>query len=260
MLKFSKTLDAIALEAKIVIENIPVAAESLALQWKRKLRGTRYRTLDEVIWYAKEKTGSKKVNLVGHSLGGLIALTYTIGHPEQVGQCITLSTPFQGTYAAYIGALFTFLCINPKPAFQMIPESNFLKSLQEQFQKHFLAFQKNKLTFKNIYSEHDELLSKRSASLKALAQCNPGFIQESKLSGYGHGAVMYSEEAYQTITETFRENPYPLIFIHGFALNRSFYNKKLERLRREYPEFTKGGEKRRIFHFTYDYTKALQLR
>jgi triacylglycerol esterase/lipase EstA (alpha/beta hydrolase family) len=52
-----------------------------------------------------ECTGSDKVHLVGHSLGGLIARTYVqqYGGEDTVDTCVTLGTPHAGTYAAFIG-------------------------------------------------------------------------------------------------------------------------------------------------------------
>ncbi len=59
------------------------------------------RHVDEVL----ECTGATKVHLVGHSLGGLISRLYIqqYGGDELVHTCVTLGTPHNGTYTAYVG-------------------------------------------------------------------------------------------------------------------------------------------------------------
>jgi triacylglycerol lipase len=46
-----------------------------------------------------------QVHLVGHSLGGMVARYYVqkLGGDKHVHTCISLGTPHQGTYAAYVG-------------------------------------------------------------------------------------------------------------------------------------------------------------
>nr|BAL58215.1 hypothetical conserved protein [uncultured prokaryote] len=68
-----------------------------------------------------EKTG-KKVDLVGHSLGGLVSRAIAQKFPQYVNRVITLGTPHKGTYTAFLG-FFT------KSARQMIPGSSYLKKL-----------------------------------------------------------------------------------------------------------------------------------
>lgn len=68
-----------------------------------------------------EKSG-KKVDLVGHSLGGLVSRSLAQKRPEFVNRVIALGTPHKGTYTAFLG-FFT------KSARQMIPGSKYLKEL-----------------------------------------------------------------------------------------------------------------------------------
>ncbi len=55
----------------------------------------RYR-LGETIAAARAKTG-RKVHLIGHSLGGIIARSYAAQRPQDVASVITLAAPFRGT-------------------------------------------------------------------------------------------------------------------------------------------------------------------
>ncbi|GDY29258.1 lipase [Gandjariella thermophila] len=51
-----------------------------------------------------EQTGSERVHIVGHSLGGLVARYYVqrLGGDARVRTLVTLGTPHQGTLAAYL--------------------------------------------------------------------------------------------------------------------------------------------------------------
>jgi hypothetical protein len=75
--------------------------------------------------WVRERTGSDKVHLIGHSLGGLIARYYVqeLGGENSVHTCVTLGTPHQGTYAAWIG--------RGKAARQLRPGSPLLRRLDE---------------------------------------------------------------------------------------------------------------------------------
>jgi len=52
--------------------------------------------LNETIKRALDKTG-RKIHLIGHSLGGVIARSVASQHPDQVASVITLAAPFRGT-------------------------------------------------------------------------------------------------------------------------------------------------------------------
>lgn len=70
------------------------------------------------------RTGQDRVDLVGHSLGGLIARCYVQLHggDERVRTLVTLGTPHSGTYAA--------AALPPHPlARQMVPHSALLEEL-----------------------------------------------------------------------------------------------------------------------------------
>ncbi len=59
----------------------------------------RYR-LGETIAAARARTG-RKVHLIGHSLGGIIARSYAAQRPQDVASVITLAAPFRGTVLHY---------------------------------------------------------------------------------------------------------------------------------------------------------------
>lgn len=67
---------------------IGLNAECPNLLIQRRLHGTLKRALDET---------SKKVHLIGHSLGGIIARSLAGQYPTRVASVITLGAPFRGT-------------------------------------------------------------------------------------------------------------------------------------------------------------------
>lgn len=56
------------------------------------------RRLNETIHKALDETG-RKIHLIGHSLGGVIARSVAGARPKQIASLITLASPIQGTVA-----------------------------------------------------------------------------------------------------------------------------------------------------------------
>lgn len=63
--------------------------------WNADCLNTLAEKLIETIKKAYKESG-KKVNLIGHSLGGVLSRSATIQHPELVESVITLASPFRG--------------------------------------------------------------------------------------------------------------------------------------------------------------------
>jgi triacylglycerol lipase len=61
--------------------------------------------LGEEVEQLLRDTGADRVQLVGHSLGGIVARYYTqlLGGEDTVDTVITLSAPHRGTYSSYLG-------------------------------------------------------------------------------------------------------------------------------------------------------------
>ncbi|HEY9721447.1 MAG TPA: alpha/beta fold hydrolase [Oscillatoriaceae cyanobacterium] len=71
----------------------------------------------------RAQTGAAKVDLVAHSMGGLIAMTYLkdLGGSAEVAHLVSLASPYHGTIAAHFSPT--------KGAVEMRPGSPFLKAL-----------------------------------------------------------------------------------------------------------------------------------
>ncbi|MGQ0536472.1 MAG: lipase family alpha/beta hydrolase [Methanobacteriota archaeon] len=94
----------------------------------------------------RDVTGSPRVDLVGHSLGGLIARYYVsvLGGHEWIDHCVCIATPHHGTYAAY-------LILATPAGRQLIPGNEFLRRLND-------AHRPNGVKYYNLYSATDPLL------------------------------------------------------------------------------------------------------
>jgi pimeloyl-ACP methyl ester carboxylesterase len=96
--------------------------------------------LDKLVNQAIAKSGSQKVILLGHSMGGLIARAYAQQHPDKVDSLITMGTPWWGApkdfYALVNGYTFGNILVNEKfmkiltqnttAAYQLLPKVPFV--------------------------------------------------------------------------------------------------------------------------------------
>lgn len=86
------------------------------------------------LWTIAQEQGEKlnvlcqkkreKVSLIGHSQGGLLAVSLAQNYPDLIETVIALGTPFQGTYSAYAQYPIT-------SCRQMCPGSAYLQELKE---------------------------------------------------------------------------------------------------------------------------------
>ena len=117
-----------------------------------------------------QRTG-RKVNLVGHSLGGLIALRKAQENPTLVDKVIMLGSPLNGTNIAYAPYLIHKSCR------QMVPGSDFLKHIQEK------GFPEN-VEFHAIASPYDEIVRPITTSL--LPEDKYANVHNHYVEGVGH--------------------------------------------------------------------------
>ncbi|MFG2195255.1 esterase/lipase family protein [Streptomyces sp. NPDC048639] len=121
-----------------------------------------------------ERTGHSKVDVVGHSLGGLIARYYVqrLGGDVRVRSLVTLGTPHSGTRAVPL------LSAHPIVR-QMRPDSDVIQELAEPAEgctTHFVSF----------WSDLDQLM----APLETAQVHHPDLIaQNVQVSGIGHLAL-----------------------------------------------------------------------
>jgi triacylglycerol lipase len=130
-------------------------------------------------------TGRKTVDLVAHSLGGLAARVYLqdLKGARHVDQCITISTPHNGTYSSYWAPTIV--------GRQMRPESEFLKDL------NLPAKRAPGVRFLSIWAELDLMVLPRENSI--YAEGNDQLIE-----GAGHMGILMHPKVLKLVAERLR--------------------------------------------------------
>jgi pimeloyl-ACP methyl ester carboxylesterase len=77
-----------------------------------------------------EQTGVPAVNVVGHSMGGLVGLYYVkcLGGRDRVRKLVLVGSPIGGTWSAVLGLVTAPL---GRASFELLPSSRLLKDLRE---------------------------------------------------------------------------------------------------------------------------------
>lgn len=84
-----------------------------------------------------------KINLIGHSRGGLTALQYALDHPDLVQSIYTLGTPFFGTTTGNLEKKLNFLNFSDVPGFYDIINKEIYKSYYNRWNKNYERLYKN---------------------------------------------------------------------------------------------------------------------
>lgn len=130
--------------------------------------------------------GFKKIDIIGHSMGGLIGLYYIkrLGGHRTVRKLITLGAPFKGTWSSLLG-LFPLGLIS-KGIWQMVPGSALLRSLQSH---------PDELHGAEVYSlaaKYDTICPPKTCHLKGA---------HNAVIPVGHASLLVDERVFQEIME-----------------------------------------------------------
>jgi pimeloyl-ACP methyl ester carboxylesterase len=118
-----------------------------------------------------------KVNLVGHSMGGLIARTYAYNNKEKINKLVTVGSPHRGAVKAYYpweGADLKGLSNTEKIALRL-----YLRAVSDVFTNDVEAIRREVPSLKEILPV-DDFLTKRDGSLIPIAEMKQ---QNSFLAG-----------------------------------------------------------------------------
>lgn len=127
-----------------------------------------------------EETGSDKIVVVAHSMGGLVTRAYLRDHGSaRIAKVITLGTPHRGTGLANFGIGRNSQQMRWTGSAEKGTSSNWLRRLEETENDAIRAL------FVSIYSHHDNIVSPQTSSCLAGA-VNIGFY------GIGHVALAFN--------------------------------------------------------------------
>jgi triacylglycerol lipase len=143
---------------------------------------------DEVEALCRE-TGIRKLAIVGHSEGGLVARTYVKklrGH-RRVTHLITLGTPHHGTPVAYLGILA--LGALARSVWQMSPMSLFIRDLKK-------GKLPSSVKLTSIYTKGDRIAPYPCCML----ELKPGERTANiEIDGVGHVRMLLSKHVYEVV-------------------------------------------------------------
>lgn len=129
--------------------------------------------------------GVEKVHLVGHSMGGLVALRYALSPSGagRVASCTLIGSPIRGS-------LLAPLAISPLGR-ALVPSSAFLRDLEATPLPRDIAFHA-------LYSRHDNLVIPYDSGRLAGAR-------NIELSGMGHTGLLYHPKSLRRLAEILKE-------------------------------------------------------
>lgn len=233
-------------EAKWLDYVTPIFVSSVIEQWSKAFLLDDYKTLHEAVAIAR----TPKVNLVGHSMGGLNSLAYTINHPEKVENCVMSGTPIAGTTSSLIGATFATFGVYLHSYFQLLPNSDYMKELRKKLNDRIGVLESNNVALTNIWSPIDELVSTDDSSLESMLGRKSRIINEYKFAS-GHCEIFYGDEPQRIIKGIIADSENDTVLVHGMLMNQKFFNRLLEDIDQKYLE--------KLVLFSYDYSKSLQI-
>jgi triacylglycerol lipase len=118
------------LERRLVEDGFVVVSFNLGTFNVRDIRRSAFlihRKIDRIL----AQTPSQKIDIIGHSMGGLIGLYYIkkLGGHARVRKLVMMGTPVRGTWAALAGVLT--LGLMSTSSWQLLPRSRFLDELAQ---------------------------------------------------------------------------------------------------------------------------------
>ncbi|WP_334143278.1 esterase/lipase family protein [Rhabdothermincola sp.] len=166
--------------------------------------GQTSRPLATLVDQVRAQTGSAKVDLIGHSQGGLVARYYVkyLGGSAKVDRVISLGAPHYGTYVANIADFLGLgSCIGIVACEQMAIGSAFLNDLNAG--PDVIA----PVKYTNIYTAQDELVRPvTNATLRDGAE-NVKVQDQCWLRVVGHLGLILDGTVYDGVRDALRNEP-----------------------------------------------------
>lgn len=140
--------------------------------------------VEEKIREIRTQYGYKKINLICHSMGGIVAANYLRTHHEDqnIDKVVTLGTPFHGTPMAYLAPWSS-------AAWNMRWGCDFLEKLREDMKR-------SKTTYCHIGSDYDAIVPNSDSPY---VKDNKGDNERHRIEGWGHLGLLKSDEVFRHI-------------------------------------------------------------
>ena len=149
------------------------------------LLGSRLRAKVE---HVLERTGADRVDLIGHSLGGMVArwMIQECGGWDLVRTCVTVATPHEGTTTAALGA--------GRIASQLRPKSRVIRRLSD-------TMRQSDVRWVAFYSNIDVLIQPASSAKLAhpLARADNVLVKDR-----GHFGILFSRRLVDEVAQRLR--------------------------------------------------------
>lgn len=213
-------------------------------------RETYFENLEDIVHNVKTNHKLSKVNLVGHSLGGLKIMNYCSKFLGDIDNCVTIASPFGGTFFYKMGYLAPLFGLNDETIFEMKP-GDFLEDLSKKIKNNYPLLEEIK--FKNICGDFDEFISLKNSSLIEFLGSDKENIEEYVLKYQGHASVFDNYFTYDLIKDILKSSVYPLIMVHGYCMNKNFFNPFINHIKNFEPELQK-----KIYVFSYNTNISLK--
>ncbi len=178
------------LERRLVEDGFIVVSFNIGALNVRDIRRSAFmihRKIDRIL----AETPTKKIDIVGHSMGGLIGLYYVkkLGGAARVRRLVMMGTPVHGTWAALLGV--ATLGLWSTSSWQLLPRSRFLDELHQ-------GQVPEGVEIHTIAAARDWVVPLATTRLHgANAMTVP----------LGHSSLVVSEEVYQRLISVLRDPP-----------------------------------------------------
>lgn len=191
------------LEQRLRADGFPVFSINLGTLNIQDIRKSAFE-IHLAIEKIKKSTDGKvsKIDVVGHSMGGLIALYYIkfMGGDAHVRKLVTLGSPYRGTWISLVGV--AVLGVLSPSTWQMIPGSAFLRMLNAMPIPPAVEWA-------SVYATYDALCP------PATARVSPGTNFELPIA---HAGLVLSADVYRIVKRVLRREHEPTTRTQTFVM------------------------------------------
>ncbi|MCS6912077.1 MAG: alpha/beta fold hydrolase [Myxococcales bacterium] len=179
-------------EQRLIQDGFCVISFNLGVLNVRDIRASAF-LIHRKIQSVLEQTGVRRIDIVGHSMGGLIGLYYVkrLGGHRRVRRLVMLGSPVHGTWSALLGVATMGLVSTS--SWQLLPGSSFLRELHQ-------GPLPDDVEYFTIAAERDWLCPPTATRLEGA---------HAMTVQLGHSSLVVSEEVYRKVLWALRKEDAP---------------------------------------------------